>query len=52
MQTYLPNNTQHSKLRAIHTPGGIRDRNPNKRAATCLRLRGRSHWNRATNLRM
>jgi hypothetical protein len=40
------NNTQHSKERDFHDPGGIRTRNPNKRAAAELPLRPRGHWDR------
>ena len=37
----VPDNTQHSQQTHIHAPGGIRTRNPNKRAAAdpCLTLR-------------
>ena len=30
----------------IHAPGGIRTRNPSKRAATAPGLRPRGHWDR------
>jgi hypothetical protein len=42
-QRPLPDNTQHSKETDIHTPGGIRNRNPSKRAAADPRLRPRGH---------
>ena len=42
-QRPLPDNTQHSQQTDIHVPGGIRTRNPSKRAAVNLRLRPREH---------
>ena len=39
-------NTQHSRDANIHAPGGIRTRNPGKRAAADIRLRPRGHWDR------
>ena len=38
-ETSIPGNTQHLQGTDIHTPGGIRTRNPNKRAAADPRLR-------------
>jgi hypothetical protein len=45
-QKPLPDNTQHSQQTDIHAPGGIRTRNPSKRAAVDPRLRPRGHWDR------
>ena len=45
-QRPLPDNTQYSKERDIHAPGGIRTHNPSMRAAADLRLRPRDHWYR------
>jgi len=45
-QRRLPDNTQHSQQTDIHTPGGIRIRNPSKRAAADPRLRQRGHFDR------
>jgi len=42
----LPDNTQNSYKRDIHTPGGIRNCNPNKRAAADVSLRPRGHRDR------
>jgi len=42
-QTRVPGNMQHSRERDIHSPDGIRTRNPNKPAATGLSLRPRDH---------
>jgi len=42
----IPDNTQHSKGADIHAPGGIRTRNPSKRAVTDPRLRPRDCWNK------
>ena len=39
-----PYNTQHPQGRDIHATGGIRTRNPSKRAAAGPRLRPRGHW--------
>jgi hypothetical protein len=39
-------NTQHSQQTNIHVPGGIRTRNPSKRAAADPRLRPLGHWDR------
>jgi len=50
-QRPLPDNKQHSQETHIHAPGGIRIRNPSKRAAACLRLRPRRHRNRLTPFR-
>ena len=44
----LPNNTQHSQETDIHVPGGIRTRNPSKRAAANPRLRPRGHRDQQT----
>jgi hypothetical protein len=41
-----PYNTQHSQERDIDASGGIRTRNPSKRAAADLRLRPHSHRDR------
>jgi hypothetical protein len=38
--------TPHSQETDIHAPGGIRTRNPSRRAATDTRLRPRDHWDR------
>jgi len=43
-QKPLPGNTQHSQQTDIHVPGGIRTRNPSKRAAAEPRLRPGGHW--------
>ena len=48
-QRPLPDNTQHSQQTDIHTPGGIRTRNLNRRAASDLRLRPCGHWVRRLN---
>jgi hypothetical protein len=40
-QICQPDNTQHSQQRDIHVPGGIRTRNPRKRAAADPRLSAR-----------
>jgi hypothetical protein len=45
-QRPLPDNTQQAQQTEIHAPGGIRTRNPSKRAAADLRLRLRGHWDR------
>jgi hypothetical protein len=37
---------QHSQQTDIHAPGGIRTRNPSKRAAADSRLRSGGHWDR------
>jgi hypothetical protein len=42
----LPENTQHSKARDIHVPGGIGIHNSRKRAAADPHLRPRGHWDR------
>jgi hypothetical protein len=39
-------NTQHSQQTNIHVPGGIRTRNPSRRAAADPRLRPLGHWDR------
>ena len=41
IQRPLPDNTQHCKETDIHAPGGIRIRNPSKRATADPRLRPR-----------
>ena len=46
-QTALPDNTQHSQQTGIPAPGGIRNLNPRKRAATDPHLRPRGHWDRS-----
>ena len=38
--------TQHSWRKPIHSPGGIRTRNPSKRWAVDTRLRPLDHWDR------
>ena len=43
---HLPDNTQRSQETDIHTPRGIRTRNPSKRAAVDSRLRPLGHWDR------
>ena len=45
-QIPLPDSTQHSQEKDIHAPGGIRIRNPSKRAAADPRLRPRGHSDR------
>ena len=45
-QRSLPDNTRHSQQTNIHAPGGIRTRNPSKRAAAERRLRPCGHWDR------
>ena len=45
-QRPLPDNTQHSQQTDIHVPGGIRTRNPSKRAAADPRLRPCGPWDR------
>ena len=45
-QRPLPDNTQHLQETDIHAPGGIRTRNPSKRAAADLRLRPLGHRDR------
>jgi len=42
----LPDNEQHSQQTDIHTPEGIRIRNPSKRAAAHPHIRPRDHWAR------
>ena len=49
-QRLLPDNTQHSQQTNIRTPGGIRTRNPSKRAAADPRLRPRGYWDRQMSL--
>ena len=41
-----PKNTQHSQQTNIHAPGGIRTRNPSRRAAADPRFRPLGHWDR------
>jgi len=43
-QSSLPDKTQQSQWAHIHAPGGIRTRNPRKRAATDPRISPRGHW--------
>jgi len=43
---YLTTHDTHNKQTNIHAPGGIRNHNPSKRAASDLRLRPRGHWDR------
>jgi len=48
----LPDKIQHSQNTGIHAPGGIRTRNPSKRAAAanpCLRPRGHWRWRSCDN---
>jgi len=45
-QRTLADNTKHSQEIDIHSSGGIRTRNPSKRAAAGLRTRPQSHWDR------
>ena len=45
-QRPLPDRAQHSKQTDIHSLGGIRNRNLNKRAAADPRLKSRSHRDR------
>jgi hypothetical protein len=45
-QRPLPDNTQHSQETDTYAPGGIRTKNPNKRAAADPRLRSRGQWDR------
>ena len=45
-QRPLTYNTQHSQQTDIHAPGGIRTRNPCKRAAADRLLSFRGHWDR------
>jgi hypothetical protein len=49
-QRPLSDNTQHSQQKAVHAFGGIRNRNPSKRAASDTRLRPRSDWIRPIHL--
>jgi len=42
-QRPLPDNTQHSQETGVHAYGGIRNHNPNKRAAADSRLRPQGH---------
>ena len=49
-QTPLPDKTQHSQDTDIHAPGGIRTRNPSKRAAADPRLRQRGHWDQLVSV--
>ena len=48
----LPYNTQHAQQTDIHASGGIRTRNPSKRAAGDSRLRPPGHWDRITTYRL
>ena len=48
-QRPLPDKTQHSKETDIHAPGGIRTRNPSKRAVADPSFRPRGHWDRHTH---
>ena len=45
-QRPLPNNTQYSQQKVLHTPGGIRTRNPSKRVAADPLLRPHGHRDR------
>ena len=45
-QRPLPDNTQHSKETDIHTPSGIRTRNPSKREVVEPHLRQHGHRDR------
>jgi hypothetical protein len=45
-QRPVPDNTQHSQETEIHVSSKIRTRNPNKRAASDLRLRPHGHLDR------
>ena len=45
-QRPLPDNSQHSEEADIHVPGGIRTRNPSRRATADQRLRPRGHRDR------
>jgi hypothetical protein len=47
-QRNLPDNTQYTKQKYIHIPGGIRTHNFRRRAAADLRLKPRSYWDRPT----
>jgi hypothetical protein len=51
-QRPLADNTQRSQETNIHVPGGIRTRNPSKRAAAYRRRRPRGHWDRRQNPRI
>jgi hypothetical protein len=43
---YLHRTTQYINTTNIHSPSGIRTRDPSNQAAADLRLRPRGHWNR------
>jgi len=43
-QRHLPENTQHSQQKNIHTPGAIGNNNSSKQAAAGPRHRPRDHW--------
>jgi len=43
---YVPDSAQQSQQIDVHAPGGIRTRNPSKRAAADPRLRQCGHWDR------
>ena len=45
-QRPLPDRTQHSQQTNIHSSGGIRTRDLNRRAAVDLLLKPRGHWDR------
>jgi hypothetical protein len=45
-QRSLPENTQHPQETDLHDPGGIRTRDPSKRAPADPRLRLHGHWDR------
>jgi hypothetical protein len=45
-QRPLPDSTNHVQETDIHDPGGIRNRNPSKRAAADPRLSPRGYWDR------
>jgi hypothetical protein len=45
-------NTQHSQQKNTHAPGGIRIRNPSRRAAADPRLRPLGHWDQLNTSNM
>ena len=49
-QRPLPDNTQHSQQTDMHTPSGIRTRNPYKRTAADPCLIPRGHWDQHYSL--
>jgi hypothetical protein len=46
----LTTHNTHKRQTDIHAPGGIRTRNPSKRAVTDPLLRPRGHWDRSLYL--